>query len=112
MIRTVWVTSSFTGFHCWKDAPEKTEFLRNWHRHIFHVKLGVQVNHGDREVEFFDLKERLDSFLQTNYHLEYFYESCEQIAEQIINRFQASFVEVSEDGENGARLESTSSDFK
>ncbi len=100
----VWVQTQFEGFHRWKDAPRAVSFLRNFHRHIFKVKLGVEVGHGNREVEFFDLKDRIDDFLKVHIRANYFDFSCEMIAAILLDTFNASFVEVSEDGENGATV--------
>lgn len=45
------------GWHCWPDAPDHRAYLRNEHRHQFHVEIRVDVAHDDREVEFHDLLE-------------------------------------------------------
>jgi len=107
MKTVVWIQTSFEGFHCWKDAPREVMFLRSDHRHIFHVKLGVQVVHQDRDVEFFQLKKRVDDFIKEHYQGKWFRYSCEQIAGQLLTKFDADFVEVSEDGENGATVSNT-----
>lgn len=110
MLTYVWVTSHFAGFHRWKDAPEKVAFLRDWHRHVFHVKLSVCVSHANREVEFFILKEKLDNVLQTEFNQQRFELSCESIALKIIELMQVdedidvASCEVSEDNENGATV--------
>lgn len=101
----VWATTQFEGFHRWKSAPDSVAFLRDWHRHLFHVRLGVQVEKHDREVEFLTLKTQVDEHLAKYWKGQKFESSCEMIAADLLQRFQASFVEVSEDGENGARLE-------
>jgi len=80
-------------------------FLRDYHRHVFHVKLGVTVSHGDRDVEFFQLKRKVCKHLLENYDQQQFEKSCEMIASELMSEFGASFVEVSEDGENGATVE-------
>lgn len=105
MRRIVWITSQFVAYHRWAKAPEDTAFLRNYHRHMFHVKMGIEVLHGDREVEFFDLKRRLDEYINDEFREGRFGFSCEIIAELILDEFNASWVEVSEDGENGAIVE-------
>lgn len=105
MTTYVWVTTQFVGFHRWKDAPEEVKFLRDYHRHIFHVKLAVQVTHNNRQVEFFTLKKELDTFLEL-YKDQYFEESCEMIAQTLLKRFGARIVNVSEDNENGATVTS------
>lgn len=105
MSTSVFVTTRFVGFHRWKDAPEQHAYLRNWHRHVFHVRLTVSVNHDNREVEFIDLKKQVDEYIACIFVLPGPFEhSCEQIARLLLDYFSASEVEVSEDGENGAIL--------
>lgn len=102
MRTTVWITTSFVGHHRWVDAPPAVVFLRQWHRHVFHVRLGVQVSRHDREVEFFQLKARVNDYLRQFWEGRHFEDSCESIAASLLVAFDAVFVEVSEDGENGA----------
>jgi hypothetical protein len=99
----VWVTDTFYGFHRWKDAPSEVEFLRDFHRHLFHVKVGMAVKQLDREIEFFLLKADLAMKLE-DYQGQQFEKSCEMIATEILECMGAEFVEVSEDGENGATV--------
>lgn len=101
----VWVTHLFEGFHSWPDAPDDVSFLRNNHRHVFDVKLGVEVSHSDRDVEFFQLQRKVAAYVDTNFKGEMGHLSCEMIAKKLLVKFDACFVEVSEDGENGAIVE-------
>jgi hypothetical protein len=101
MITYVWVTSEFEGYHRWKDAPDDVAFLRDFHRHIFKVKLLIEVTHNNRDVEFFQLKRKLKRELLI-WNNQKFEDSCEMIAAQLLRAFNAAQVEVSEDGENGA----------
>lgn len=105
-----WVTAQFEGYHQWKDAPEEVAFLRDKHRHIFHVKVYVEQFHDDRDVEFILLKRWLEEQIvdMDRENLG----SCEMIAEAILGKLKegrlrkrAYKVEVSEDGENGALVE-------
>lgn len=110
----VFVRTTFVGFHRWKDAPDKCAFLREWHRHVFHVELGVQIEDPsklNREIEFLELKNALDDFIHSQqWHedrdrgLNRFEDSCEMIADKIVRQFKGLYCEVSEDGENGARV--------
>jgi len=100
----VWVTDQFVGHHRWKEAPEAVSFLRGWHRHVFHVKVGVGVGHGDREVEFFQFKSRLRRFIRSKFEGARFDYSCEDIGHCVLEALTADWVEVSEDGENGAKV--------
>lgn len=102
----VFVTTTFVGFHRWRAAPDKVKFLREWHRHVFQVTVWVYVTHGDREVEFFILKEAVENLTLPRFHEKYFELSCEQIAAELLallsHEYKVSCVEVNEDGENGA----------
>lgn len=106
----VFCRTRFEGFHHWPGAPEEVRFLRALHRHEFHVELGVEVTHDDRDVEFILLKRKLDqtiSMMQRRQGVETW--SCETWAKQILETARAwgrlFYCEVSEDGENGARVE-------
>lgn len=101
----IWVTTQFVAFHRWRAAPEEVSFLRVYHRHIFKVKMGVLVQHLNREVEFFTLKKELEEYIHLHYSGLEFGKSCELIATEILEVFDAYFVQVSEDGENGALVE-------
>ena len=100
----VWVTSQFEAFHRWKKAPQDVKFLRDYHRHLFHVKVGMEVNHGDREIEFFQFKRKLEDIIANTWTGKKIDGSCEIIAEDLRAYLGASFVTVSEDGENGATV--------
>jgi len=119
------VTYRFAGIHRWPTAPDgDTAFLRYPHRHIFHVTLGVVVAGLNRELEFLQLQERLrvaisavGSFSPIHVdvtpgvtYVDLDDLSCEMLATRLFTEFTTSgyevtFVEVSEDGENGARIE-------
>ena len=99
----IWISTAFEGFHRWKDAPYDVAFLRNFHRHVFDVKLGMEVEVGDdnREIESIQLKKEVDRYIQRSFESIRFEYSCEQLAKILMMEFDACFVEVSEDGENG-----------
>lgn len=99
--RFVWIKTSFIGFHRFKESSD--DFLRNYHRHVFHVNLMIAENH-DRDIEFIALKTRVDTFLAYEYANKRFDKSCEEIAEHLMEAFDARQVSVSEDDENGALL--------
>lgn len=102
---TVWITTSFIGWHRWKNAPLiSQQYLKEYHRHVFHVKLGVLVE-ASRQVEFIELKDYINEYIKQAWSNQYFDDSCEVIAHRLFGMFDAEFVEVSEDGENGARVE-------
>ena len=117
--RSIWVTFRKEGIHLYpaaKDDPalatgdwDDVSFLGVAHRHIFHFKVRIEVEHNDRDIEFIQFKrwlERLydDSVIELNH------KSCEMIAddlyEQISAKYPGRFVEidVAEDGENGCSI--------
>lgn len=112
MRTNIWVTTSFVGFHCWPKAPKARAYLRRPHRHVFHVKVTVPVEIMDREVEFHDLKDELNTVIQERVAPwmtaeQKCKDSCEKIAESIALGMNDEYgykrmkVEVSEDGECG-----------
>lgn len=111
------VKTQFEGLHCWPEAPDGVKFLRNTHRHMFHVVLRIPVTHGDRDLEFVMVKRALDGHLQERFfHIEdgaalLGRASCEDIASEIISWVHITYdrygveVGVFEDGENGCWVE-------
>lgn len=100
----VFAKTRFTALHSWPDAPVSHEFLRQPHRHEFHVIVWAQVSGTDREIEFIDLKEKVTAYCRENFEGRNLKgTSCEMIALQILKEFNQLYcVEVSEDGENGS----------
>jgi hypothetical protein len=104
----IFVKTQFVGYHSWKDAPDEVGFLRNEHRQDFHVKAIIPVSHEDRQLEFFMVKNRMDSFIAHN--LSGLDMSCETFASTIglwlVNLYHlpSVIVEVDEDGTNGASV--------
>jgi hypothetical protein len=95
------------GFHCWAECPlEEVSFLRDRHRHIFHIELSKVVTHSDRDVEIILLKRKVESWLRDTYGMpcEFGSMSCEHIAEAIVEQFDLSSCTVLEDGENGGTV--------
>jgi hypothetical protein len=82
-------------------------FLASPHRHIFHFRVWVDVFHNDRDIEFIQFKRWLENLYRDS-TLSLDYKSCEMMADdlyaQIASRYpdRAIWIEVSEDGENGA----------
>lgn len=95
------IRSQFIGFHRWKEAPQEVEFLRNFHRHLFNVEICLKIEHNQRNIEFFIIQKKINQFLTERYLNKFFELSCEAIAEEICNQFNAISVIVDEDGENG-----------
>jgi len=107
--KLIWVTFQKEGIHCYPAAPEGVEFLKHPHRHMFHFRVGIQVFHDDRELEFILFKRELEA-LYADETLQLDYKSCEMMAEDlakyIIDQYPNRFleIEVSEDGENGCKV--------
>ena len=114
--RTIFVTFQKEGIHCYPAAATDPQlatgdeydvsFLGTPHRHIFHFRVGIDVFHNDRDIEFIQFKRWLEN-LYKDAILALDYKSCEMIADdlyvQIAGRYPGRNVtiEVSEDGENG-----------
>jgi len=115
--KMVWVTFQKEGMHKYPAAltdPKlatgdeyDVSFLGHPHRHIFHFRVWISVEHSDRAVEFIQFKRWLEK-LYAEKTLQLDYKSCEMMAEdlyvQITKKYPGTeiWIEVSEDGENGA----------
>lgn len=109
------IRTQFEALHNWPDAPRAVAFLRHPHRHLFKVQLWWEVDHNDRDREFFVNRSMVDYYIRnTLLHTYNFDESsiipdlgsksCEDVAESLLNHFSAFSVLVSEDGENEATV--------
>lgn len=98
---SVVVSFRFEGYHCWPLATGDVSFLRERHRHEFHVRATKRVKHFDRDVEIIDLKRRMREYAERTWQ-EAGNASCEVIAYDLLNKFGLRSCEVLEDGENGA----------
>ena len=97
------------GIHCWPDCPIKeVSYLQNPHRHIFYIRIEREVEHNDRDIEIIEFKHLVTEYLEHLYWsftydcLDFKTMSCEDIAENLLETFNAQLVEVLEDNENGA----------
>lgn len=102
------VTLQVEGTHRWEECPiEEVSYLRNDHRHMFHIKATKAVSHDDRDIEIIQLKHELRTYLGKYFKQEsqlcvFGKMSCEMIAKELMDEFQLNSCEVLEDGENGA----------
>jgi hypothetical protein len=117
--RMIWVKFSREGIHKYPAAltdpalatgdEYDVSFLGYPHRHIFHFQVWIAVTHSDRDVEFIQFKRWLEK-LYSDKTLQLNYRSCEMISEDLYEKIAARYpgrevwIEVSEDGENGAIL--------
>jgi hypothetical protein len=101
------VTLRVEGVHHWPGCPfDDVAFLKDKHRHIFHIKATKAVTHDDRDVEIIMLKREIEQYLFEAYEGDFDTNSCEMIAKDLVTVFKLSSCEVLEDGENGAIVES------
>lgn len=114
--RLIFVTFQKEGIHKYPQAltdPKlftedqfDVSFLGYPHRHIFHFKVGIEVFHNDRDIEFIQFKRWLEN-LYSEKVLDLNHKSCEMMSddlfEVISSRYPDRYIEisVSEDNENG-----------
>jgi|TARA_R110000803_G_scaffold143561_2_gene209602 hypothetical protein len=111
--KTIGIKTSVEGFHAFAKAEEmfgeEVAFLAVRHRHNFGVEMEMIVNHNDRDQEFILVQRRVQKYLYDKYGFpaEFGNLSCESIAEELMEKFNAITVKVDEDGENFARIVKT-----
>jgi len=105
----IWVTLEEAGFHSYETAPGEVDFLRNRHRHLFKIKVWLEVFNMERDIEFIIFKNFLDIF-----KIEVFLKydgSCEEYCDIFYKEINKKYpnrdvkISISEDGENGAEVE-------
>ena len=117
--RKIWVTFQKEGIHCYPaaatDPALKTgdeydvSFLGTPHRHIFHFRVWIDVVHSDRDIEFIQFKRWLENLYKEG-TIQLDYKSCEMMSDDLYLQIAARYpersvwIEVSEDGENGALI--------
>ena len=117
--RRIWVTFQKEGIHCYPaaatDPTLKTgdeydvSFLGTPHRHIFHFRVWIDVVHNDRDIEFIQFKRWLEKLYREG-TVQLDYKSCEMMSDDLYLEIAARYpgrsvwIEVSEDGENGALI--------
>lgn len=118
--RRIWVTFSREGIHCYPAAATDpllatgdrydVSFLASPHRHIFHFRVSITVVHNDRDIEFIQFKRWLEDLYGSG-TISLDHKSCEMMADDLYIQIAARYpgravgIEVSEDGENGCRIE-------
>lgn len=106
MKKFIVITFQFPAIHCWPDCNiSGKEYLRDPHRHLFYTTIKFLISHNNRDIEFLDKKEEILSFVEKTYtNKNLLQKSCEQIAEELLNYFDAEYVRVMEDNENGSEI--------
>ena len=122
--RKIWVTFQKEGTHMYPGADtdpklatggwDDVSFLGVPHRHIFHFRVWIDVEHNDRDIEFIQFKRWMERLYQevdsSTSVLQLDHKSWEMMADdlyvQIADKYpgRAVWIEVSEDGENGALI--------
>lgn len=113
----IWVTFQKEGIHKYPaalDDPnlatggwDDVSFLGYPHRHMFHFRVGIEVFHDDRDIEFIQFSRWLQR-LYADGTLELDYRSCEMISDALAEMIGEKYpgrkiwIDVSEDGENGS----------
>lgn len=108
--KSIWVTFQKKGIHSFSRASESeyedVNYLSHPHRHLFKFKVTIEVNHSDREIEFHQFLNWLESKYDNNV-LNLNNKSCEMIADDLSLEISKVYnsrllkIEVSEDGECG-----------
>lgn len=106
MKRYVDTYNEVVGFHRYPNAPAWCDYLSHRHRHVFVIRCRFEVTHNNREIEINDKQLHIEQHLNERYgkQCEFDDMSCEDIAEELMNFFNASQVTVLEDGYGGATL--------
>jgi len=104
----IWVTAECEGFHSYEKAPSEVEFLKHRHRHIFKVKVWIEIFHDDRELEFIMFKRFVEQQIKAIFFK--FDGSCEQYSDVLYKEIEDKYskrdikISISEDGENGSEI--------
>jgi hypothetical protein len=117
--RKIWVTFRKEGIHRYPAAATDpalatgdeydVSFLGVPHRHIFHFRVWIDVLHNDRDIEFIQFKRWLENLYRDSI-LQLDYKSCEMMSDDLYDQIAAKYpgravwIEVAEDGENGALI--------
>ena len=117
--KMIWVTFRKEGIHKYPAAltdpnlvtgdEYDVSFLGYPHRHIFHFRVWISVQHDDRDIEFIQFKRWLEALYNgQGAVLSLDYKSCEMMSDDLYDIIEQKYpgrevwIEVSEDGENGS----------
>lgn len=105
------VKNQFDDVHCYPNAPEEVSFLKSLHRHTFMIETTIQVFHEDRELEFYMVKDYIDTLISDIKNSDVS-KSCENICVMILDKLKQKYgterkytISCSEDGWNKATVE-------
>ena len=108
-ITEIFCTLKLEGLHCWSTCNiEEVSYLKYLHCHIFGFTCYLTVNYDNRDVEFIELKHKIQNYLKERYFDEKYQclnfggKSCEMLGAEIGSFFGLKRIIVDEDSENGA----------
>lgn len=98
------------GLHFWKEAPEHLDYLKNKHRHIFHIICEWEVTDENRQIEIIETQHMVEKYFDKYYNQKYSLcdfdnMSCEQICSELLEQYSnegLKKVTTLEDGYGGA----------
>ncbi len=99
------------GLHHWPECPIKeVSYLKDLHRHTFHIECKKKVSHTNRDIEIIRFKAKILKYLNDYYYNEVYKclvfhrMSCEDIANLLMLQFELNYCSVLEDNEVGAEM--------
>lgn len=112
--RMVWVTFQKKGYHYFSQAatdPQYSDvsYLGDKHRHLFKFKVAIEVYHQDREIEFHQFLNWVESLFDTTI-IDINAKSVEMLADDLFEKIAEKYphrkvvIEISEDGECGCTI--------
>ncbi len=112
--RMIWVRFQHEGIHAYPAAATDpnladVKFLASPHRHTFHFKVGIQVMHNDRDIEFIQFKRWIENNISTG-TMKLNNKSCEMLSDDLYDQIALKYpnrdieISVSEDDENGSLI--------
>lgn len=105
----IWVTAQRAMLHSYPKAHPKVVHLRNIHRHLFKVKVYIEIE-GSRDIEFLMFKDSVEVCLEWCENNTKPTRSCEDISDYLHEHLSMEYpnreiiINVSEDGENGCLM--------
>lgn len=106
MKKYIEVKLDIEGLHSYPNCNiEEVEYLKHMHRHTFQFLCRAEVTHNERDIEFIEFKHQIKDYIDKKYYdlkykcCNFTGQSCESLAEELLNSFGLCRCSVSEDGE-------------
>lgn len=114
-MKKIWVTFRKKAIHRYPLAQtdpnlQDVHYLGFPHRHLFYFKVSIEVFHDDRDIEFHQFLNWIESLYDSNV-LQLDFMSCEMISDTLAVKIREKYpnrylsIEVSEDGECGCQCD-------